>query len=175
MNIYRGCQHDCSYCDGRAEKYQVEGSFGQHLTVKTNAGELLARELDPKQRRKPLIKGFIGLGGGVGDAYQPLEKKYRLTRKILSIIKNHRFPLHILTKSTLVKRDLDIIDQISKNESTIVSMSFSSVDDTISKIFEPKVPVPSERLRALAAFKQKDILCGMYLMPVIPLLLMHLI
>jgi len=168
MNIYRGCQHDCSYCDGRTEKYQVEGSFGQQVTVKTNAGELLARELDPQRRRKPLIKGFIGLGGGVGDAYQPLEKKYKLTRKILSLIKKNGFPVHILTKSTLVERDLDIIGQINKKESAMVSMSFSSVDDAISKIFEPKVSVPSQRLKTLAAFKQKGILGGMYLMPVIP-------
>lgn len=74
MNIYRGCEHDCTYCDGRAEKYQVEGEFGQHITVKTNAAELLERELEPTRKRKPMIKGFIGLGGGVGDSYQPVEK-----------------------------------------------------------------------------------------------------
>lgn len=168
MNIYRGCEHDCTYCDGRAEKYQVEGEFGQHITIKTNAAELLERELDPTRKRKPMIKRFIGLGGGVGDSYQPVEKQYRLTRKILKIIEKHQFPLHLLTKSTLMKRDLDIFTRISKKQSTIVSMSFSSVDDDLSRVFEPGVPVPSERLKTLADCKKEGLVCGMYLMPVIP-------
>lgn len=69
MNLYRGCAHNCVYCDGRSEKYQVDGEFGREITVKINAIDLLRRELDPHRRRTPLKPGFIGLGGGVGDSY----------------------------------------------------------------------------------------------------------
>jgi DNA repair photolyase len=68
MNLYRGCTHNCVYCDGRSEKYQVNGNFGKDVTVKTNAIELLRKELI--RYKKPLKSGFIGIGGGVGDSYQ---------------------------------------------------------------------------------------------------------
>ena len=66
MNLYRGCQHNCVYCDGRAEKYQVDGEFGEDVVVKINAINLLQRELDPKRKRTPFKKGYIGVG--VGDS-----------------------------------------------------------------------------------------------------------
>ena len=89
MNLYRGCGHNCIYCDGRAEKYYVEGDFGKDIVVKTNAAELLTKELDPSRRRKPLRKGFVILGGGVCDSYQPIEAHYKITRKLLSIINQY--------------------------------------------------------------------------------------
>ena len=79
MNLYRGCVHNCLYCDGRAEKYNVEGEFGEDVVVKINAINVLKRELDQKRKRIHLKKGFIMVGGGVGDSYQPVENKYNLT------------------------------------------------------------------------------------------------
>ncbi|MGB3341222.1 MAG: radical SAM protein [bacterium] len=168
MNLYRGCTHNCAYCDGRAEGYYVDGEFGNEVTVKVNAPEILKRELDPKRKRKPLKQGFILVGGGVGDSYQPIEEEYELTRKALGIIYEHGFPVHMLTKSNLIKRDLDILKKINEQSKVIVSYSFSSVDDKVSSIFEPGVPPPSARLDALAFFKQHGIVCGMFLLPVIP-------
>lgn len=168
MNLYRGCMHNCVYCDGRSEKYQVNGEFGEDVIVKINAIELLRRELDPKRKRTPFKKGYIGVGGGVGDSYQPVEKKYQLTRKTLHILYEKKFPVHVLTKSTLVQRDIDILKKINEQNRAIVSFSFSSADDRISSIFEPGVPPPSERLETLRIFKEAGISCGMYLMPVIP-------
>ena len=78
------------------------------------------------------------------------------------------FPVHVLTKSTLIKRDIDILKKINKKNRTIVSFSFSSVDDEISAIFEPGVPPPSERLKTLTFFKNEGIACGMFFLPVIP-------
>ncbi len=167
MNIYRGCQHACVYCDGRSEKYQVQGDFGKSVTVKINAPELLHHELDEKLSNNQKKSGFILIGGGVGDSYQPVEKDYQLTRKILSIINGYQIPIHILTKSTLIERDLDLIQSINQQKA-IVSMSFSSVDDELSKLLEPGVAPPSERLRVLEKFKNSGISCGMYLMPTIP-------
>ncbi len=168
LNLYRGCIHNCVYCDGRYEKYQVDGNFGEEVTVKTNAIEILKKELDPKRKRKPMKKGFIGLGGGVGDSYQTAEKKYNLCRKSLHLFYNYKFPIHILTKSTLIERDIDIIKKINKQNRAIISFSFSSTDDDISSVFEPGVPPPSERLETIKLFKKEGVFCGMYLMPVIP-------
>jgi len=168
MNLYRGCTHNCIYCDGRSEGYYVDGEFGEDVTVKINAIEILRRELDSKRRRAPFKRSFIIIGGGVGDSYQPIEEKYQLSRKALELVDKCNFPVHVLTKSTLIKRDIDILKKINKKNRTIVSFSFSSVDDEISAIFEPGVPPPSERLKTLTFFKNEGIACGMFFLPVIP-------
>lgn len=167
MNLYRGCSHNCVYCDGRSEKYQVEGKFGEDVVVKINALELLKKELDEK--RKSIIKsGYVMVGGGVGDSYQPIEKKYKLTQQALQFLYEKNHPVHILTKSTLVERDIEIIKNINKKSKAIVSFSFSSADDKISAIFEPGVPPPSERLKTISQIKNEGIPTGMFLLPVIP-------
>jgi len=168
MNLYRGCTHNCVYCDGRAEGYYVDGDFGNDVAVKTNAIELLKRELDPKRKRKPFTRSYIMLGGGVGDSYQPVERKYELSRQALGVIHEHGFPVHILTKSALVKRDADIIRKINEKSRAIVSFSVSSADDETSTIFEPGVPAPSERFMTLKFFKDCGIPCGLFVLPVIP-------
>ena len=71
MNIYRGCQHNCIYCDGRFEKYRIKGDFGRDIEVKINAHEILQRELNPERKRKPMKRGFVFIGGGVSDSFQP--------------------------------------------------------------------------------------------------------
>lgn len=170
MNLYRGCAHNCVYCDGRSEKYRVNGEFGEEVIVKINAIDLLQKELDFKKRSTPLKKCYIMIGGGVGDSYQPVEKKYELTKKTLELIYEKNFPISILTKSTLVKRDVDIIKKINEKHRAIVSFSFSSTDDKISSIFEPGVSLPSERLKTIEFFKNEGIACGMFLLPIIPFL-----
>lgn len=168
FNLYRGCQHNCVYCDGRSEKYNVDGEFGTDVSVKINAIDILRRELDPKRKRFPLKKCFIMCGGGVGDSYQPIEKKYQLCRKSLRLLYEYNYPVSILTKSILVKRDIDIIRKINEKKRAIISFSFSSVNDEISDFFEPGVPSPTERLETIRFFKKKGIACGMFLLPVIP-------
>ncbi|MCK4252503.1 radical SAM protein [candidate division WOR-3 bacterium] len=168
MNLYRGCTHNCVYCDGRAEGYYVDGEFGQDVVVKVNAIDILQRELSPKRKRTPFKQSFIMVGGGVGDSYQPIEKEYQLTRKALRLVNQYNFPVHMLTKSTLIKKDIDILKKINEKNRVIVSFSFSSVDDKISAIFEPGVPSPTERLKTLAFFKDNGFACGMFLVPVIP-------
>jgi DNA repair photolyase len=170
MNLYRGCTHNCVYCDGRAEKYQVHADFGREVVVKKNAIDLLRRELNPSRKRTPFTRGFVMVGGGVCDSYQPAEQTYGLTRQALDVLREHNFPVHILTKSTLIERDVDLLTVINQQQRVLVSMSFSSVDDDISAIFEPGVPAPTQRLNTLAAFKQRGFACGMFLMPVIPFL-----
>lgn len=170
MNLYRGCEHNCVYCDGRHEKYSVEGRFGREVTVKVNAIDLLKKELDPERKRKPFSKGYILLGGGVGDSYQPIENRYRLARQALELLRLFHHSVHLLTKSTALLNDLDLLKTIHEESSLIVSFSFSSVDDRISSLFEPGVPPPGDRLKTIARLKSEGLSCGMYLMPVIPLI-----
>ncbi len=168
MNLYIGCSFNCSYCDGRAESYYVPGEFGKDISVKTNAIKILRKELDPKRKRKPLKRSFILPGGGICDSYEPTEKKYELTKQTLELLYEYNFPVHILTKSTLVERDIDLLKMINEKNRAIVSFSFSSVDDKISSIFEPLASAPSKRLATIEKFKKAGLTCGMYLMPVIP-------
>ena len=168
MNLYRGCTHNCVYCDGRSEGYYVDGTFGKDIEVKINAIDILKRELDPKRKRTPFKRSFIMVGGGVSDSYQPIEKKYELTRRALEVVDDYGFPVHMLTKSTLIERDIDILKRINERSRAIASFSFSSVDDGISAVFEPGVPPPSRRLETIKRFKDAGIACGMFLLPVIP-------
>lgn len=180
MNIYRGCSHNCTYCDGRAETYRVEGDFGSDISVKVNAPELLAKELDPKRKRKPMKRAFIFIGGGVNDAYQPAEERFQLTRRALEIIRGYGLAVHVLTKSVLVERDIDLLKMINsayayenlfdaKNTGgAVISFSFSTVDDSMSKVFEPGVPPPSRRIEAIKRLKDAGLSCGIYLLPILP-------
>ena len=103
MNLYRGCIHNCIYCDGRSEGYYVDGEFGEDVTVKINAIEILRQELDPKRKRTPFKRSFMIIGGGVGDSYQPIEEKYQLSRRALELVDEYNFSVHVLNKSTLIK------------------------------------------------------------------------
>jgi len=168
MNPYRGCLHNCAYCDGRDPKYNVEGDFGKEISVKINAVQLLEKELSPKGKRNPLKKAFVLPGGGVGDLYQAPEETYEIGRKILQIIFKYNFPLHILTKSVLVERDLNLIKRINEKSTAIVSSSFSTFNEKTAKIFEPGVASPQRRLEMLNLFKQNNVGAGIFLLPVIP-------
>jgi DNA repair photolyase len=160
--------HNCSYCDGRCEKYQVKGEFGKNVHVKINALELLKKEMSIQRRRKFYQNGFIMVGGGIGDNYQHVEKKYKLTQKILELLASFRLPVHILTKSTLVERDIGILENINENSKALISFSFSSTNDELSKILEPGVPPPSKRLETIRILKEKGFSCGIFLLPVVP-------
>ncbi len=170
INLYRGCTHNCTYCDGRDEKYQVEGDFGNEISVKINAVELLDRELDPARKRKPFNNGFMFVCGGVSDSYQHFEKQYGLTGRTLELLLKYGHPVHMLTKSTLIKRDIGLLGQIRERSGAVISFSFSTVDDKLGRILEPGVPPPSDRLETVKLFKDAGFACGMYLMPVVPFL-----
>jgi DNA repair photolyase len=170
MNLYRGCAHACVYCDGQSESYRVEGIFGQDVGVKTNALQLLSRALDPGHHRKPFSKGFVLLGGGVGDSYQPIEKQYQITKGTLELMAKFGHPVHLLTKSILVLRDIDLLKKINAQAKVIISFSFSSMDEDLSALIEPGVPSPHARLDAIRQLKSQGLTCGIFLMPVIPFL-----
>lgn len=168
MNLYRGCVHDCVYCDGRAEGYYVDGVFGEDVSVKTNAAALLDREIDPRRRRKPFNPGFVMLGGGVGDSYQPIEETYRITRDCLTVLLKHNMPVHVLTKSDLVLRDVDRLETLGRESRAVVSFSLSCTDDDLAAELEPCAALPASRLRAIRKLKERGVPSGVFLMPVVP-------
>lgn len=160
MNLYRGCAHQCIYCDSRSDCYQIE-DFKDTL-VKINALELLAKELASKR-----VKGIIGTGS-MNDPYAPVEKQYRLMRGALEIIERFRFPVHILTKSDLVLRDLDLIKKINQHSQALVSFTITTHDDQLGKKVEPGAPLVSARLNAIKMISGFGIPTGVLLMPVLP-------
>ncbi len=160
MNLYRGCQHRCIYCDSRSECYQIE-NFDGEILVKVNAIELLEKELARKR-----VKGAIGLGS-MNDPYMPVEKKVKLTGRTLELIARFRFPVHIITKSDLVLRDIDLLAKINEVYAA-VSFTITAANDTLSKKVEPGAPPTSTRLAAMKALAERNIYTGITLMPVLP-------
>lgn len=166
MNIYRGCEHGCTYCDGRSKRYWPKGgneSFSEVILVKKNAPELLDKELFRIKRKQ-----VICLGGGVNDSYQPSEEQYRLTRRCLDTIRLHGFPVHLMTKSRLILRDLDLLKEINEKSWLSVSISFSTADTRLAKLLEPCVPTPKERFDIIRKLSSEGITAGVTFMPVMP-------
>lgn len=161
LNLYRGCQHQCIYCDSRSECYQIE-NFNQDVLVKANAVELLRRELAGKR-----MIGTIGTGS-MNDPYMPLEAELRLTRCALEVIAEAGFPVHVITKSDLVSRDIDLLEEIGRKTYAAVTFTITTADDSLSKRLEPGAPVSSRRLAALRSLNQRGLLTGLTLMPVLP-------
>jgi DNA repair photolyase len=163
MNLYRGCEHGCVYCDGRAERYYVAGVFDRDIQVKRNALELLAKELG--RRREP---GFVFVGGGVSDAYQPAECSYQLARGALRLCRDNRIPVHLLTKSVLVERDLDLLAEINQDSRAILSFSIASTDERHRELFEPRAAPLAERWRLLRRAKELGLGVGVMATPILP-------
>lgn len=159
MNLYRGCQHGCIYCDTRSECYGV-GDISQ-ISVKTNAIELLRKELRSKKQ-----KGTIGTGS-MNDPYMPIEAELGMTRKALSEIAQAKFPVHVITKGDIITRDYDLLQEISKTYAA-VSITITSFDDTLSEKIEPNAPNTSARFQALKFLAEKGIYTGITLMPLLP-------
>lgn len=160
MNLYRGCQHRCIYCDSRSACYGIDG-FDTEILVKVNALELLRKELARKR-----VKGVIGLGS-MNDPFMPIERERNLTGQALVMIAEFGFPVHIITKSDLVLKDLDTLRAISRTYASI-SFTLTTVDDALAAKVEPLAPRPSARLAAMRVLADHGIQTGVTLMPVLP-------
>jgi DNA repair photolyase len=159
MNLYRGCQYGCIYCDSRSTCYGTE-NFSDIL-IKENALELLERELRSKRK-----KGTVGTGS-MNDPYMPVEKKMQLTRGALALIKKYRFGIHIITKSDMVVRDIDLLKEISKVYAA-VSLTITASEDELSNQIEPRASVSSKRFDALKKLSGEGIYTGIVLTPILP-------
>ena len=163
MNIYRGCQHGCIYCDARSSCYQMNHLF-EDIEVKENAIELLEAAL--KSRRKPTVIGT----GAMTDPYMPLEGKLQMTRRSLEVIEKYGFGATVLTKSNLVLRDLDLFRQINRKTKAVVQISLTCMDDGLSRLIEPNVCPTSRRIEVLREFQKCGVPTVVWLCPILPFL-----
>lgn len=160
MNIYRGCEHGCIYCDSRSERYGLDRFHD--VQVKVNALELLKRELRSKRDR-----GTVGTGA-MSDPYTHAEADLKLTRACLELLEAAGFPVHIITKSEMIVRDDDVLQAIAGRTRASVAFSFSTADDSLSAKLEPGASRPAARLKAMKALAQRGIYTGALVMPVLP-------
>jgi DNA repair photolyase len=191
LNPYQGCYHDCSYCDGKSERYYMHEDFTQRIIAKINAPDLLEGYLSRKgyfpynrETTSTLVdylpslkngdslslppKFLISMFGNICDVYQPAESKFEITRKLLHIAYDYGFPIRLLTKSDLVLRDIDILKRIHSDSFARVSFTITLADEETQKIFEPKASTTQERFEALKIVREEGISAGVYVTPVIP-------
>ena len=161
MNIYRGCQHGCIYCDARSKCYQMNHRF-EDIEVKENAPELLENALKRKRR-----KCMIGTGA-MSDPYIPLEKELKLTRRCLEIIDRYGFGVTVQTKSASVMRDIDLFTKINDKSKAVLQMTLTTADESLCRIIEPNVSVTKERFETLKAFQENGIPSVVWFSPFLP-------
>lgn len=162
LNPYVGCLHNCVYCYARFMRRFTghSESWGSFVDVKVNTPEILAQQL--KQTK---VDGSV-LVGSVCDAYQPIEKRYGLTRECIRQLSEHNISFSVLTKSSLVLRDLDIIKDAGKNVS--IGISLSTLDDSIRRKFEPGASSVQQRLKTLEELYKNNISTYVFIGPILP-------
>jgi DNA repair photolyase len=160
---YRGCGHGCRYCDGRAEKYYVEGDFERDIERRITLPDLLARELPSLRDR-----GIISLGSGVTDCYQPCEADVRITERCIPLFAERGWPVLVMTKSALVRRDLNAWKSVDERGGFLLFMTVTGVDEDIRRLMEPGASGYRERLETLAEFSAAGVVTGALAMPLLP-------
>jgi len=167
INPYQGCEHGCIYCYARPTHAYLDLSpgidFETRLVRKTNAAELLAREL--------LQPGYQCHGITIGantDAYQPVEKTYELTRRVLEVLHKAQHPVSIITKSSLVTRDIDILSDMARQGLASVAVSVTTLNPDLKRRLEPRAPSGQSRLNTVAELASHGIPVHVLFAPVIP-------
>ncbi|MFF7177882.1 Rv2578c family radical SAM protein [Streptomyces sp. NPDC008121] len=169
VNPYRGCTHACVYCFARKTHSYLDLDtglgFDSQIVVKTNAPELLRRQLSSRRWQG----AHIAMGTNV-DCYQRAEGRYRLMPGILAALRDHANPFSILTKGTLILRDLDLLTQAAEVTDVGISVSVGFTDEELWRTVEPGTPSPLRRLEVVRTLGEHGIGCGVLMAPVIPFL-----
>ena len=163
MNLYRGCQHGCIYCDSRSLCYQMNHPF-EDIEVKENAVELLEDAL--RRKRK---KCMIGTGS-MTDPYMPLEQKLGNMRRALEVIRCYGFGVTVLTKSDGILRDLDLLQSIHEQAKCVVQMTLTTYDEDLCKMLEPNVCTTARRFEVLKILRDAGIPTVVWMSPILPFL-----
>lgn len=163
MNLYRGCRHGCIYCDSRSACYRMEHPF-EDIEVKQNALTLLEDAL--RRKRRPCMIAT----GSMSDPYTPPEEELRYTRRALELILQYGFGITLLTKSSLVLRDLDLLQRINSQTKCVVQMTLTTWEESLCRILEPNVSTTTERFAALMKLKEAGIPTVVWLCPILPFL-----
>ncbi|MEA2712531.1 MAG: hypothetical protein QOK27_492 [Gemmatimonadales bacterium] len=181
INPYVGCEFGCTYCyardthrwvmeraDGRTggqvDRLPPEEAFEREILVKEEVAEVLARTLKPAQ-----VAGHTLVIGTATDPYQPAERQFRLTRRILEVLRSyHGLSIGIITKSPLITRDLDLLQKLSERNEVTVNISLATADRRLARRLELRSPIPEARLRALRRLTQGGVYAGLLVAPIIP-------
>lgn len=169
INPYRGCEHGCIYCYARPSHAYWDMSpgldFETRLIAKSNAAEVLEQQLS-----KPgYVCAPINLGANT-DPYQPIEREQQLSRRLLEVLLRFRHPVTIVTKGSLVLRDLDLLVQLARLRLVRVMISLTTLDDELKRTLEPRAAAPKARLRAIRVLHQAGVPVGVLCSPMIPMI-----
>src|SRR5262245_34412584 len=167
INAYRGCSHACVYCFARPTHayldLDIDEDFDRKIVVKVNAVDRLRAELQPRKWGGDLI----AMGTNT-DPYQRCEGKYRLTRGLVETLVEHDNPFSILTKSTLVLRDKDVLAEAARRGKVRVNLSIGTLDEEVWRTTEPGTPHPRQRVKAVEQLNAAGIPCGVLIAPILP-------
>jgi DNA repair photolyase len=167
LNPYRGCEHGCIYCFARPTHSYLGLSpgldFESRIFAKVNAPELLRREL----AKASYVPEPIALGVNT-DAYQPCERELRLTRRVLEVLHECEHPVALITKSSLVERDIDLLAAMAAKRQAVVAMTITTLDPAVARTLEPRAAAPARRLRTIRTLTDAGIPVGVSIAPVIP-------
>ncbi|WP_312700833.1 radical SAM protein [Sedimentibacter sp.] len=161
MNLYRGCSHGCIYCDSRSACYQINHTF-EDIEVKRDAPLILEEQL--RRKRNPCMIGT----GAMTDPYLHIEEELQFTRQCLSLIERYGFGLAILTKSSRILRDLDLLKAINEKTKCVVQMTLTTYDEDLCRKLEPNVSTTSERFKVLEVMRDNGIPTVVWLDPILP-------
>jgi DNA repair photolyase len=167
INVYRGCEHGCSYCFARPTHEYLGFSAGldfeTRIMVKEDAPELLRKELSARG-----WKGEVLGMSGVTDPYQPIERKLELTRRCVEVLVEFRNPVAVITKSHTVARDADLYAELAKHNAALVLLSVTSLNPELQRVMEPRAATPQRRLDAISKLADAGVPVGVIIGPVIP-------
>lgn len=169
VNPYQGCEHGCIYCYARPSHAYLDMSpgldFETRIVVKRNAAAQLRRELSARSYRCAVMAV-----GANTDAYQPLERRYGITRQLLEVLQAFRHPLAIVTKSALIERDIDILQQMARDRLAEVFVTVDTLDPALARRLDPRAAAPKRRLQVIETLVNAGIPTGVLVAPVIPAL-----
>lgn len=172
LNPYRGCEHGCIYCFARPTHAYLGLSpgldFETRLYAKVNAAELLRREFAAPS----YIPSSIALGVNT-DAYQPCERKLMLTRQVLEVLRECKHPVGLITKSSLIERDIDILADMAKDQLVVAAVTITTLDHSISRTLEPRAASPTRRLETIRRLSNAGIPVSVSVAPIIPFVTDH--
>lgn len=167
MNPYQGCEHGCIYCYARNTHeywgFSAGLDFEQKIIVKKNAADLLKKQLSGKNWKVSPI-----MFSGNTDCYQPIEKKLEITRKMLEVLVEFRHPVGIITKNSLILRDLDLLRELNKHQIVHVMISITTLKEELRQKLEPRTATAMQRLKVLKTLSDNGIPCGVLTAPIIP-------
>lgn len=163
INVYRGCTHGCIYCDSRSACYQMNHAF-EDIEVKENAPELLEAALRSKRKRCMISTGAMC------DPYLHAEKELLITRRCLELISRYEFGAAVLTKSDLIMRDIDLLDEINRKTKAVVQMTLTTADEALCRIVEPNVCTTRRRFEVLCEMRERGIPTVVWFSPLLPFL-----